>query len=184
MRQVWYLTRETMRDMNRSVTFTLAADDYVAANKLFILKYSTSRWPLVCWLIFVALLLASLFTLALRFPDAPFMSLFYICVVVVIAIPLYQYFFGAAVFARKAYADQKTLQHPITVTWSEEGFRSKAQQGDWNVPWNDYLKWTEDSKVILLYQGGRVFNMLPKRVLTPAQIDDFRQLVAANIKRA
>jgi hypothetical protein len=37
MRQVWYLTRETMRDMNRSVTFTLAADDYVAANKLFIL---------------------------------------------------------------------------------------------------------------------------------------------------
>ncbi|WP_306965526.1 YcxB family protein [Agrobacterium tumefaciens] len=73
---------------------------------------------------------------------------------------------------------------PITVTWSEEGFRSKAQQGDWNVPWNDYLKWTEDSKVILLYQGARVFNMLPKRVLTPAQIDDFRQLVAANIKRA
>lgn len=92
MRQVWYLTRETMRDMNRSVTFTLTADDYVAANKLFILKYSTSGWPLVCWLIFVALLLASLFTLALRFPDAPFMSLFYICVVVVIAIPLYQYF--------------------------------------------------------------------------------------------
>ena len=63
-----------MRDMNRSVTFTLTADDYVAANKLFILKYSTSRWPLVCWLIFVALLLASLFTLALRFPDAPIAS--------------------------------------------------------------------------------------------------------------
>ncbi|MDP9871362.1 hypothetical protein J2S88_001529 [Agrobacterium tumefaciens] len=38
--------------------------------------------------------------------------------------------------------------------------------------------------MILLYQGARVFNMLPKRVLTPAQIDDFRQLVAANIKRA
>lgn len=87
-------------------------------------------------------------------------------------------------FARKAYAAQKTLQHPITVTWSEEGFRSTAQQGDWNVPWNDYLKWTEDSKVILLYQGPRVFNMLPKRVLTPAQVDDFRQLAAANIKCA
>ncbi|WP_234899604.1 YcxB family protein [Agrobacterium pusense] len=98
------------------------------------------------------------------------------------ALPIF--FFGAAVFARKAYAAQKTLQHPITVTWSEEGFRSTAQQGDWNVPWNDYLKWTEDSKVILLYQGPRVFNMLPKRVLTPAQVDDFRQLAAANIKCA
>lgn len=87
-------------------------------------------------------------------------------------------------FARKAYAEQKTLQQPITVTWSEEGFRSKGQQGDWNVPWNDYLKWTEDSKVILLYQSARVFNMLPKRVLTPAQIEDFRQLVATHIKRA
>lgn len=31
-----------MTKMNRCVTFTLTADDYVAANKLFILKYSTS----------------------------------------------------------------------------------------------------------------------------------------------
>ncbi|MFK3781404.1 YcxB family protein [Agrobacterium sp. NPDC089420] len=170
--------------MNRSVTFTLTADDYIAANKLFILKYSTSRGPLVCWLMVVFVLLGSLFMLALRFPDAPFMALFYICVAVVITIPLYQYFFGAAVFARKAYADQKSLQHPMTVAWSDEGFRSTSQQGDWNIPWSDYLKWTEDSKVILLYQGARVFNMLPKRVLTPAQIDDFRQLVAANIKLA
>jgi len=182
--QVWNINGVAIRDMNRSVTFTLIADDYVAANKLFILKYSTSGWPLVCWLMFVALLLGSLFMLALQFPGAPFMTLFYICVAIVIAIPLYQYFFGAAVFARKAYASQKTLQHPMTVVWSEEGFRSMAHQGDWNVPWNDYLKWTEDSKVILLYQGARVFNMLPKRVLSPAQIDDFRQFVAANIKRA
>ena len=86
--------------------------------------------------------------------------------------------------ARKAYAAQKTLQRPMTVAWSEEGFRSTAQQGDWNIPWSDYLKWTEDGSVILLYQGPRVFNMLPKRVLTPAQIDDLRQLLAASIKRS
>ena len=170
--------------MNRSVTFTLTADDYVAANKLFIVKYSTSGWLLVCWLMFVALLLGSLFMLALRFPGGPFMALLYICVAIVIAIPLYEYFFGAAVFARKAYASQKSLQHPMTVAWSEAGFRCMAQQGDWNIPWNDYLKWTEDGKVVLHYQGTRVFNMLPKRVLTPAQIDDFRQLLAANVKRA
>ncbi|QEN84769.1 YcxB family protein [Labrys sp. KNU-23] len=173
-----------MSDTNRSVTLTLTADDYVAANKLFILKYATSRWPLICWLLFVALLLGSLFVPALQLRDAPFAPLFYICVAVVLAIPFYQYFFGAAVFARKAYAAQKTLQHEMTVSWSEEGFRSTAQQGDWNIPWGDYLKWAEDREVFLLYQGPRLFNMLPKRVLTTAQINDFSQLVAANIKRA
>lgn len=173
-----------MSDTNRSVTLTLTADDYVAANKLFILKSATSFRPLVCWLIFVALLLGSFLVPALRLRVEPYAAFFYICVAVVIAIPFYQYFFAAPVFARKAYAAQKTLQHPMTVTWSEDGFKSTAEQGEWNIPWADYLKWTEDSKVILLFQGPRLFNMLPKRVLTPAQIDDFRQMLAANIKRA
>jgi hypothetical protein len=173
-----------MSDTNRSVTLTLTADDYVAANKLFILKSATSLRPLVCWLIFVALLLGSFFVPALRLRVEPYAAFFYICVAVVIAIPFYQYFFAATVFARKAYAAQKTLQHPMRVSWSEGGFKSTAEQGEWTIPWADYLKWTEDSKVILLFQGPRLFNMVPKRVLTPAQIDDLRQMLAANIKRA
>lgn len=172
-----------MTDTNRSVTLTLTADDYVAANKLFILKYATSRWPFICWLLFVALLLGSLFTPALQLRGTPFAPLFYLCVGVVIALPFFQYFVGASVFARRAYAAQKTLQHPITVSWSTEGFRSTAQQGDWNIPWGDYLKWAENEKVILLYQGPRLFNMLPKRVLTASQIDDLRHMVSANVTR-
>ncbi|MBP2509133.1 hypothetical protein J2855_002779 [Agrobacterium tumefaciens] len=171
-------------EMNRCVTLTLTADDYVAANKLFMLKYLTSRWPLTFWLLFVVLLLGSQFVPALQLRDAPSAPLFYIGVAVVIAIPFFQYFFGAAVFARKAYAAQKTLQHEMTVSWSAEGFRSTAQQGDWNTPWGDYLKWAEDHEVFLLYQGPRLFNILPKRVLTASQINDFSQLLAANIKRA
>ena len=173
-----------MNDLNRSVTLTLTADDYVAANKLFILKYATSRWPLISWLGFAALLLGMFFVPALQMHDAPFAPVVYIGFAVVIALPFFQYFVGAAIFARKAYAAQKTLQHPMTVSWSAEGFRSIAQQGDWNIPWGDYLKWAEDDKVILLYQGARVFNMLPKRVLTTAQVDDIRQVVGANVKSA
>lgn len=175
---------QRQRDLNRSVTLTLTADDYVAANRLFMLKYATSRWPLISWLGFVALLLGMLFVPALQMHDAPYAPLVYIGFAVVIALPFYQYFVGAAVFARRAYAAQKTLQHPMTVSWSADGFRSTAQQGDWNNAWSDYLKWAEDDKVILLFQGPRVFNMLPKRVLTPAQVDDIRQVLAANVKRA
>lgn len=72
----------------------------------------------------------------------------------------------------------------MTVAWSGEGFRTTAQQGDWNIPWADYFKWAEDDKLLLLYRGPRVFNMAPKRVLAPAQIDDLKQLMAANIKPA
>lgn len=116
--------------------------------------------------------------------DAPFAPAIYIGIAILIALPFFQYFVGAAIFARKAYAAQKTLQHPMTVSWSAEGFRSIAQQGDWNIAWGDYLKWAEDDKVILLYQGPRLFNMLPKRILTTAQVDDIRQYVGANVKRA
>lgn len=174
-----------MKDTKRSVTLTLTADDYVAANKLFILKYATSRGPLIWWLLLVALLLlGSIFVPALPPPYAPFGQFFYVSMAISIVLPFFQYFFVAAMFARKAYAAQKTLQHPMTVEWSEEGFRITAQQGDWNIPWDDYLKWAEDDKMLLLYQGPRVFNMIPKRVLALAQIDDLRQLVAATIKPA
>lgn len=173
-----------MNDLNRSVTLTLTADDYVAANKLFMLKYATSRWLFIFSLGFAVLLLGMLFVPALQIHDAPFAPVVYIGFAVVIAWPFFQYFVGAANFARKAYAAQKTLQHPMTVSWSAEGFRSIAQQGDWNIAWGDYLKWAENDKVILLYQGPRLFNMLPKRVLTTAQVDDIRQIVGANVKRA
>lgn len=173
-----------MNDLSRSVTLTLTADDYVAANKLFILKYATSRWPFIFWLVFATLLLAMYFVPALRMQDASFAPIVYIGLAVAIALPFFQYFVGAAIFARKTYAAQKTLQHPMTVSWSGEGFRSIAQQGDWNIAWSDYLKWAEDDKMILLYQGPRLFNMLPKRVLTISQIADIRQVLAANVKRA
>lgn len=173
-----------MNDLNRSVTLTLTADDYVAASRLFTLKYATSRWSLIFWLGFVALLLGIIFVPAMQMHDARFAPIVYIGLAIVIALPFFQYFVGAAMSARKAYAAQKTLQHPMTISWSAEGFRSIAQQGDWNIAWSDYLKWAEDDKVILLFQGPRVFNMLPKRVLTPTQVDDFRQIVAANVKRA
>ncbi|MCJ8510000.1 YcxB family protein [Rhizobium lemnae] len=153
-----------MKDTKRSVTLTLTADDYVAANKLFILKHATSRGTLIWWLLFVALLfLGSIFVPALSPRNAPFGVLFCVGGAIVIVLPFFQYFFGASIFARKAYAAQKTLQHPMTVEWSEEGLRSTAQQGDWNIPWDDYLKWAEDDKVLLLYQGPRVFNMIPRR---------------------
>jgi hypothetical protein len=173
-----------MDDLNRSVTFTLTADDHVAANKLFMLKYATSRWPLIFWLGCTALLLGMFFVLALQMHDAPCAPAVYICFTVLVALPFFQYFVSASTLARRSYAGQKTLQHPMTVSWSTEGFRSIAQQGDWNIAWGDYLKWAENDKVILLYQGAHLFNMLPKRILTLAQVDDIRQVVGANVKRA
>lgn len=91
-----------MNDLSRSVTFTLTADDYVAANKLFMLKYATSRWPLISWLGFAALLLGMFFVPALQMRDAPSAPAVYIGSGVLIALPFFQYFVGAAIFSRKA----------------------------------------------------------------------------------
>jgi hypothetical protein len=46
------------------------------------------------------------------------------------------------------------------------------------VAWNDYLKWDENEQIFILYQAPRLFNMVPKRALSPDQIVDIRQCAA------
>ncbi len=58
------------------------------------------------------------------------------------------------------------------------------EQGGATIPWSDFLKWADNDRVFLLFQGPRLFNMLPKRALTAAQIDDLRRILAAKVKPA
>ena len=45
-----------------------------------------------------------------------------------------------------------------------------------------YLKWREDAQIFIFYQAPRLFNMVPKRVLTSEQMADLRQCAGSIVE--
>jgi YcxB-like protein len=85
------------------------------------------------------------------------------------------YFLFVPVTTRRTYGKHKTLHYPCTYSWSETGLTFTSTRGEWTLGWSDYLKWDENAQIFMLYQAPRLFNMVPKRALTPEQITDIRQ---------
>jgi len=101
-------------------------------------------------------------------------AIFVAIVVLMIAI----YFLFVPISTRRTYRKHKALHRPYTYSWSEAGLAITSSSGQWHVAWSDYLKWTENAQVFILYQAPRLFNILPKRALTPEQVVDLRQCAA------
>ncbi|ETR75861.1 hypothetical protein X566_18895 [Afipia sp. P52-10] len=170
---------------DRSITIALTADDYATANKLFVLNSLRSPAAVVGWVLFA---LAGVIFLGLSLGEhrpqdkAVYGGVAASCLVLLVALPLLNYFVLAPLYARRTYAKQKTLHYPIIFSWSEAGLKTENENGSWTVAWTDYLKWSENSQVILLYQAPRLFQMLPKRVLTVEQQADIRRC-AVSVRR-
>ena len=161
--------------MNRSVSLTLTADDYVAANQLHLRDSLRRPSGLACFALPV-LAYVILMTIAYlqRWETAQVVAVnagaaFFVAFIVA------NYFVFTPVTTRRNYGKQKTLHRPYTYAWSETGLRISNDSGEWHVAWSDYLKWREDARIFVFYQGPRLFNMLPKRVLTPEQVADVSQ---------
>ena len=90
--------------------------------------------------------------------------------VAVVALLIANYFLFVPISTRRTYRKHKALHRPYTYSWSETGLAITSSSGEWHVAWSDYLKWDENALVFILYQAPRLFNILPKRALTPEQI--------------
>jgi YcxB-like protein len=161
--------------MDRSVSLTLTAEDYVAANRLHCLNCFRRRSAVAVGVMFV---LAYVVWMAIaridQWPTIGVVALnagFAAVVLFLIA----NYFLLVPFTTRRTYRKHRALHRPYTFAWSESGLTITSESGEWKVAWSDYLKWDENAQIFLLYQAPRLFNMLPKRVLTPEQIVDLRQ---------
>ena len=161
--------------MNRSVSLILTAEDYVAANQLHVVNY----WRL--WRILVAFTLlaaAYLVWMAIAYIDGwPAIGIIALnaCLAAIVGLGIANYFLLIPISTRRTYRKQKTLHRPYTYSWSETGLTITGTGGEWHVAWSDYLKWAENAQIFILYQAPRLFNIVPKRALTPEQIADIRQ---------
>lgn len=166
-------------DKQRSVNVTISADDYANANKRHTYKYNLKPVPVIFYLLALGLFLWLLSrphtATIVGLPNDLFIGAFG----GILLLPFIFYFFLAPLAARRTYKKQKTLQQPFELSWSDKGFRTANANGDWTLPWTDFYDWDENDKLFLFYQSPRLFNIVPKRVFTPTQIDDLRQTVIA-----
>lgn len=164
-------------DLQRSVTVTISADDYANANRRHSYKYNLKPVSVIFYLMALGLFLWLLSrphtATIVGLPNDFFIGAFG----GILLLPFVIYFVVAPMMARRTYKKQKTLQQPFELSWSEKGFRTSNDNGDWQVKWTDFYDWDENDKLFLFYQSPRLFNIVPKRVFTPAQIDDLRSVV-------
>lgn len=77
---------------------------------------------------------------------------------------LYRYWLRPYQIAR-TYKQHKELASLFEMELTEDGYSIKNDYGSGKIPWKDFAKWKEDSRIILLYRTDNMFNMVPKRLL-------------------
>lgn len=165
--------------MTRSATVTLTEDDYAAAKKLHVLNSFRGRAPLSAMAVIAALYVIFLFATfagvrSSGLPNEVTHALF----LFLLASPIVTYLLLAPYVARRTFRQQKTLHQPVTYSWSATGLKVSSINGEWWVPWTDYLKWSENPKVALFYHAQHLFQILPKRALTAEQLADLRECLS------
>ena len=86
--------------------------------------------------------------------------------------------------ARKVYSQQKTMQHPVTASWNSEGYSASTKAASGTISWSDFWGWTADENIILFFHSPVLFQMLPRRALTPEEADDlFVHLAQSGLHR-
>ena len=84
--------------------------------------------------------------------------------------------------ARRVFRQQRSLQLPFELSWSEEGFVSRNEQGSYKTLWSDLVRWKENEQLFLLYISDAMFHILPKRAFPDAEaVSSFRELLRARI---
>jgi hypothetical protein len=75
----------------------------------------------------------------------------------------------------------RTPDGPVTVAFSEAGILTEGPNGKAESTWEPYLKTRETPEFLLLYYGKSVAVPLPKRVFTPEQLLELRELVSRRV---
>lgn len=83
--------------------------------------------------------------------------------------------------AKTQFRKQPAVQSARSVKVDDAGLRSSWDGGSAESAWKNYIGIFESKNEILLYTSPACFNILPKRALTPEQLEEFRTLAKENI---
>lgn len=162
------------------ITVQLLETDYLAAIRLHRRNSKQMLWAIVSILCYVAggvlfLIFASpedIYWVYIVFGAAIFLVLFMV----------WMHFMGVPRGARRRFQRQKGLSQPCTVSWNDEKLTVDGDDLHVGIPWDRFLKWTEDEQLFLLYSNRLLFRVIPKRAFPDqAGAADFGRLVRGKI---
>ena len=67
--------------------------------------------------------------------------------------------------ALRGYSEQKMLHAPHQYTVSQDGLSGTSKYGQGIMPWDHFVKWKADARLLLLYHTGTQFIIIPKRAI-------------------
>jgi YcxB-like protein len=106
----------------------------------------------------------------------PFLLLIIVWVAFIAALPWWS--------ARRQFLKQPRAHGPRTLSLDASGVQWRWDGGSLTSQWKDYIRWVEGKSQILLYSSPVSFSFLPKRSLSPEQLNEVRTLLAQNIRTA
>jgi hypothetical protein len=85
---------------------------------------------------------------------------------------------------RRVYRKAPLLREPRALDTDDNFLRFTAANSDSCSPWQSYIGFAENEYTFILFQqGNQIFVPIPKRELSPSQIDEFRAVLAAHLPR-
>jgi hypothetical protein len=86
---------------------------------------------------------------------------------------------------RKVYAKSTSLHGRMAAEINDDGLRFYAPLSSSEVKWEMYSRFCEDKTTFIIFQkNGLIFNILPKRELTPDTISILHQLFTDHLQSA
>lgn len=164
-----------MMDNQNTISGTLTADDYVAAQRLHLRKWRKRQHWVLGGLAAAGLIVMSI---------GPFM----------LGAILFGAGAGGAIGAmmqykrtlprvwRKLFEQQQSLQQPFHYRWDNAGLHVSTPLAQALRPWPHFIRRIEDENSLLLYHSDAMFELIPKRWFGNARLpDDLEMLISVHV---
>jgi len=157
-----------------SIRFRLTEEDGLNAMR----ATSTPSWGLFLFVLLLALLfLVGIYLINQNFPVAGWL---WLVMSAGIGIAVYEV---PRIQVKRNLRSSPSAQGEIVLALDDEGTVATFPTGESRLNWRAYTKYKETGSVFLLFFSPYRYVSIPKRAMTPQQIEDLRALVKARISQ-
>lgn len=166
------------------VVFQITADDLVHAYRLHLWRRYNGKYLLksfsIVAIVYVVLLVGGVQVASGHFPEWRHVWMAVgIAAIVSIGVPLLNHLVLPRM-ARKIYDQQRTLHQLHTVIFHGDRFVVETPTSRDEIRYADLIHWSEDRRMILLYQSLAMFRVVPKCGLDEGQLAFLHRLLLHN----
>jgi hypothetical protein len=78
---------------------------------------------------------------------------------------------------KRDFKKHPNFSRDCSVQVNETGLHSQSDVSTGETKWAAFVKFRETRNLFMLYLGGRMFKVIPKRAFSAAQLEEFRELL-------